>query len=166
MTRSECVLAFGEGSNFQLVRWPQMEIQGIFKQKEQFDPNFCWKLCRLWSCQFIHTRGLKIAIQEIPELKYKDFSEEKAWRKRHTDWKSVLVFGGQDQAELHTYYYVWIQCWVERLCTLSTRGRWILYAIDPGLRDSASTFSTRGREISTRDFTLHTPDLNELHFFY
>ena len=41
MMGSECVWGLGEGSNFQLVRWPQMEIQGIFKQKEQFDPNFC-----------------------------------------------------------------------------------------------------------------------------
>ena len=30
--------------------------------KEQFDPNFCWKLRRLWSCPFICTHGLEIAI--------------------------------------------------------------------------------------------------------
>jgi len=32
-----------------------------------------------------------------------------------------------------------------------------MYAINPGLRDSASSFSTR-------DFMLYTPDFNELHF--
>ena len=41
MMRSECVGAFGEGSNFQLVRGPHIEFYGIFKQKEQFNPNFC-----------------------------------------------------------------------------------------------------------------------------
>ena len=41
------------------------------KEFLQFDPNFCWKLCRLWSCPFIHTHDLEIAILEIPTLKCK-----------------------------------------------------------------------------------------------
>jgi len=38
----------GEGSNFQLMSssWP----------------NFCWKLCRPWSCPVIRTHGSEIAI--------------------------------------------------------------------------------------------------------
>ena len=59
MLGSECVWAFGEGSNFQLVRGPQ---NWVFKQKEQFDPSFCWKLCRLWCCPFVCSHGLEIAI--------------------------------------------------------------------------------------------------------
>ena len=39
---SECVWAFGEGLNYQLEG---LKIE--FKQKEQFDPNFCSKLGRL-----------------------------------------------------------------------------------------------------------------------
>ena len=35
----------------------------------QFDPNFCWKLCRLWSCPFTRTHGLEIAIPQDPYLK-------------------------------------------------------------------------------------------------
>jgi len=35
-----------------------------------------------------------------------------------------------------------------------------------GLRDSASSFSTQGREILTLDFGLHTPDFNDLYFCY
>ena len=41
MMKSECVcVVFGEGSNFQLEGF-KIELKGIFKQKEQFDPNFC-----------------------------------------------------------------------------------------------------------------------------
>jgi len=67
MMSSECVWAFGEGSNFQLVRGPQS--WGIFKQKKQFDPNFCWKLCRLWSCPFVRTHGSEIGIPGDSYLK-------------------------------------------------------------------------------------------------
>jgi len=39
------VCGLGEGSNFQLVREPEkIEFLGIFKQKEQFDPNFFLKV--------------------------------------------------------------------------------------------------------------------------
>ena len=31
-------VGLGEGSSFQLLREPQ---NSVFKQKEQFDPNFC-----------------------------------------------------------------------------------------------------------------------------
>ena len=50
------------------VRGPQKIdfFWGHFKQKEQFDPNFFWKLCRLWSCPFICIHRSEIAIQELP----------------------------------------------------------------------------------------------------
>jgi len=41
---------------------------GHFQAEGAVWPKLCWKLCRLWSSQFIHTRGSKIAIQEIPTL--------------------------------------------------------------------------------------------------
>ena len=44
MVGSECVWGLGEDSNFQLVRGPQ---KLSFRQKEQFDPKFCRKLCKL-----------------------------------------------------------------------------------------------------------------------
>jgi len=40
----------------------KVEFEGILKQKEHFDPSFCWKLCRLWSCLLIRTHGSEITI--------------------------------------------------------------------------------------------------------
>ena len=37
----------------------KIEFKGIFKQKEQFDPNFC---CRLQSCPFVCIHGSEIGI--------------------------------------------------------------------------------------------------------
>ena len=42
----------------------KIEFWGIFKQKEQFDPNLYWN----WSCPFICIHGSEIIIREIPIL--------------------------------------------------------------------------------------------------
>jgi len=36
--------------------------------------SVCWKLCRPWSCSFIHTHGLEIATPEIPTLSAHNFT--------------------------------------------------------------------------------------------
>ena len=58
-----------EGTIFlQFLGGPQSWGLGFFKQKEQFDANFCWNMYRLWSCSFDRPHGSEIAIQEHPTL--------------------------------------------------------------------------------------------------
>ena len=59
MMRSECVWAFGEGSNFQSVRGPQNWVLRHFQAEGAVWPK---KLCSLWSCPFVHIHGLEIGI--------------------------------------------------------------------------------------------------------
>ena len=67
-------------SNFQLVRGPQNWILRHFQAE---DPNFCWKLCRLWSCPFVHTHGSEIA---------------KPWDSYLKLWTGITILGTENLA--------------------------------------------------------------------
>ena len=56
------------GSNFQLVRGPQKLSFRVFSSRRS-SLNFCFKLCRLWSCPFIHIHAVwRLPYPEIPTL--------------------------------------------------------------------------------------------------
>ena len=62
-TKEDCenVVVMGKGAEKKYF-----QAEGAVK----FDPNVCWKLCRLWSYLLIHTHGSDIAIPWDSYLKY------------------------------------------------------------------------------------------------